>query len=354
MNCDIIIPVWNELEATEKCIALVREHTGYPYRLILIDNGSSDPARKYLESLKISVPGTVLLRNEDNLGFVKAVNQGMRASKGPYVCLLNNDAFVTKGWLESMIRTVEEGPNNIGMANPDSNIFGGSARGGSPKGYTELDSCRGFCMLIKKEVIDRVGLFDEIYGMGYFEEKDFSMRARQAGYIPVLARSAFVHHEDRLSFDKLKDRDEIFSRSETIYNKRWGRPLNIAFVTRSRSIPEICGNLINKLLDAGHNLLVFSDGKGAINGLKEHINIRRLQSWPLFFKSAVSCRIWKRRRKKHVDCILTAGDKLCGEFRRLHFLHKADVFDCADDAAVISYCYKKSGRLLEAVGAGTK
>ena len=87
-KCDIIIPVWNELESTKKCVEALKEHTRYPYRLIIVDNASDRPTREYLDGLREVFQDFLLIRNNTNLGFVKAVNQGMVSSDNSYMCLL--------------------------------------------------------------------------------------------------------------------------------------------------------------------------------------------------------------------------------------------------------------------------
>src|SRR3990167_2237474 len=123
-RCDIISPIWNQLERTQRCIESLIRHTDYPYRLILVDNASDEPTRRYLESLKHDPRVDVLLiRNEENLGNIKAANQGIRASDATYICILDNDTIVTKGWLSEMI-AVSRKESNIGIVNPISNSSG--------------------------------------------------------------------------------------------------------------------------------------------------------------------------------------------------------------------------------------
>ena len=102
MDCDIIIPVWNQLTFTKDCLDSIFKNTvGVDYRIIIIDNASDDKTRDYLNGLKEARPnGITLIRNEKNLGFIKAVNQVIAASNAHYICLLNNDTLVTKGWLK--------------------------------------------------------------------------------------------------------------------------------------------------------------------------------------------------------------------------------------------------------------
>ena len=124
MICDIVITVWNNFELTKSCIDSIIKNTDADYRLIIIDNASNDETKKYLEQFKDKEGARVLLiRNENNLGFIKAVNQGMKLSGAPYICLINNDTIVTKGWLAEMIR-VAEGSPRIGLINPSSNTLG--------------------------------------------------------------------------------------------------------------------------------------------------------------------------------------------------------------------------------------
>ncbi|MFA5147120.1 MAG: glycosyltransferase family 2 protein [Candidatus Omnitrophota bacterium] len=340
-GCDIIIPVWNEQESTSICIDKVREHTHGPYRLIIIDNASGEATRRYLEGLRKDAPGTVLIRNEENLGFVKAVNQGIRSSAGRYICILNNDTVVTEDWLERLIDTCEKGPGAIGIANPASNVFGDKAPYGGRYGWQELDSARGFCMLIKREVVERVGLFDEAYGMGYFEEKDFSRRAIEAGYICVKAGTSFVYHRDRLSFDKIKERDEIFRENEKLYNRKWGRPLSIAFIARSGSWLAGRRDAIYALLNKGHRVNIFLPDGMARPRFKDHIQIRYFSAGRVLFSGSVLYRLWERRRKKKIDVVIPEDDGMKRFLSGTKGMHGSDLFSGGDDA-LIAFCNAKS------------
>src|SRR3989338_1707235 len=108
MMCDIVIPVWNQPTFTKECIESIVKNTDVDYRLIIIDNASGEETKSYLESLKEQRGLKLLLiRNENNLGFLKAANQGMRLSDAQYICLINNDTLVTDGWLSEMIEVAQ-------------------------------------------------------------------------------------------------------------------------------------------------------------------------------------------------------------------------------------------------------
>lgn len=243
MECEIVIPVWNQLSLTKDCVESIFKNTrDTDYRIIFIDNASDGETRHYLEGLKAMWPAQIaLIRNDENLGFIKAVNQGMAASGAPYVCLLNNDTLVTKNWLKEMI-AIAASADDIGIINPSSNNLGQKPASGEPlelyagkiareKGCSvELGAAIGFCMLIKRKVFEKIGVFDETYGRGNFDDTDFSRRAVQAGYRCVRACGAYVYHRENTSFKRVATFDEDFKRNKEIYEFRWGKPKRIAYI----------------------------------------------------------------------------------------------------------------------------
>ena len=103
----IIIPVFNQHEMTKECLDAIRENT-QNYQIILVDNGSDPPIpiddfqNGYSTPYGDIFPGDIVIRNETNLGFPVAINQGIRASKGDVICVLNNDVIVTPGWTDRL------------------------------------------------------------------------------------------------------------------------------------------------------------------------------------------------------------------------------------------------------------
>ena len=159
-----------------------------------------------------------MIRNADNRGFSAANNQGLRAARGEFLCLLNNDTLVTRGWLSTLIGHLRKMPGT-GMVGPVSNMVGNEAK--IPVGYTAIedmprwaaDYCRRhdgetfpmemlgfFCVVLRREVYEKVGEMDEQFGVGYFEDTDYCCRAARQGYELRCARDAFVHHWQGASF----------------------------------------------------------------------------------------------------------------------------------------------------------
>ncbi len=334
MRCDIIIPVWNQLVFTKDCIDSIFKNTDVEYRLIIIDNASDEKTRAYLEGLK--GPGkapVTLLKNEKNVGFIKAVNAGLGASDAPYVCLLNNDTLVTEGWLKTMI-DVAEANSDIGIVNPSSNNLGQKPAKGEPielyaenirkqdGKFVELGAAVGFCMLIKRAVIDKIGIFDEIYGMGNFEDTDFSRRAVKEGYKCVRACGAYVYHRENSSFNRIATFDEDFKRNKEIFEFRWGRPKRIAYILEdadennakkigldSMKLARL-GNWIWYFMKEGVDVPVHSNIVPALLGDKH------------FYLNAVF-RVLKKKKK--FDEIFVSSPKLGRFLEHLSPIHKAKV-----------------------------
>jgi len=240
-NVDVIVCIHNALDDVRNCLAAVLRNTAPPYRLILVDDGSQPDTRDYVQEFAQS-QGLTLIRNEEARGYTLAANQGMRASTGEFVVLLNSDTIVSPGWLERMLRCFRSDPA-IGVAGPLSNtaswqsvpeIFdenGDWYDNPLPEGISvddmaaqvaEMSVCQyprvgflnGFCYMIRRAALDEVGLFDEeTFGRGFGEENDFSLRAAKAGWQLAVVDDAYVFHaqsrsyssERRLKLAKLAD-----------------------------------------------------------------------------------------------------------------------------------------------------
>ncbi|MFA5339992.1 MAG: glycosyltransferase family 2 protein, partial [Candidatus Omnitrophota bacterium] len=306
IKCDIIIPVWNEYELTKKCVESIEKNTALSYSIILVDNASDAQTAAYLKELAKKNPAaTTLIRNEENSGFPGAVNQGIAVSNAPFLCILNNDTKVYKGWLEEMIRVAEKEPA-IGIVNPSSNNLGqaGPLEGFSGK-WIEMSAGIGFCMLIKKEVVEKIGMFDEIYSPGNFEDTDFSRRAVKAGYKCVMAKGAYVYHVQNTGFKKRKDWDEKFKRNLAIFNKRWGRTKRIAYVVKSAEENDLkaAEGDIRGFLKNGDRVYVFLKNRNIASCLGEHCSLRIFELGSFMFGIKVFWRIVTRKKK--FDRIIT-------------------------------------------------
>jgi len=225
---DIVICIHNALSDVEKCLESVLKNTTPPYNLILVDDGSDDETRDFLRKFTDCQP-FLLLRNETALGYTKAANIGLKNSKSKMVVLLNSDTLVTQYWIDNLATCISSSPG-IGVAGPLSNTaswqsvpeimnshgdwsenklpaqwsvdqYAESIAHTAPSAYPIVGFLNGFCLMIKKEVLDRVGLFDEkIFLAGYGEENDFCLRVQEHGWQLAVANNAYVFHSQSKSY----------------------------------------------------------------------------------------------------------------------------------------------------------
>lgn len=362
--CDIIILTWNQLDLTKRVLESILKHTLLPCRVILIDNGSCDGTVDFLKTLNGNATVKIeKIFNKENLGFVRAVNQGMQISQADYICLMNNDCLVTPGWLSRMIEVARSTPQ-IGIVNPASNTLGiRPARNQSiddynrqivdyKNEYVELDSCVGFCMLIKRELIEKVGYLSEEFSPLFFEDTDYSMRAKQAGYINVMAKASYVWHDEHGSVRRLvtKKKEEIFRSNRKKFEAKWGKWLRIAFITDY----HIDSNKFKSLFSFTIRLARISNYVSIFVPLSidHHRDKERksifdsvggIENANIQFFPAQLC-IWKILTKKKRYDLVVAIDGVCVNILRfLKFLHKAQILrlDLSNPDWLIEFCKKE-------------
>jgi GT2 family glycosyltransferase len=229
VRCDLVIPVHDALRSTRACLASVARFAPSWARVVVVNDASGPETTAFLRSLE----GVVLVENEVNLGFVKSANRGLLFSEAPWVCLLNSDTLLTEGALERMVAGCEK-DSTIGLATPLSNgavnlsvklpegedVFSFGRRVGrtSPARYPDAVTVVGFCLLVRRDVVTSLGVFDEIFGRGYCEETDLHYRARAAGRRCVVADDVWIHHRHGGSFT---DGNARTDRNMEILMGRW-------------------------------------------------------------------------------------------------------------------------------------
>jgi GT2 family glycosyltransferase len=239
----IIVPVYNAPAAVARCLASVLKHTTGNARLIVIDDASTDPAITPLLARHAGLRGIDVLANDRNLGFTATVNRGMEMAGRADVVLLNADTEVGPNWLTGLRRAAHS-RDDIATATAVSDNAGAfsvpelehenawppiwsldqTARAlwqNAGHAYPALPTGNGFCMYIRRDVLDAVGVFDaEAFPQGYGEENDFCQRAAAAGYRHVIAGNVFVHHERSLSFG-IERREALGRSGMQVLRERW-------------------------------------------------------------------------------------------------------------------------------------
>jgi GT2 family glycosyltransferase/tetratricopeptide (TPR) repeat protein len=234
----IIILTNNQLQYTQDCLSSIRKYTQRgTYEIIIVDNLSTDGTREWLSNQT----DLLTIFNEENMGFPKGCNQGMEVATGDAILLLNNDVIVTENWLSSLVECLYSS-EKTGAVGPVTNRAYGyqvvdstyktldemwtfaSNNNAIQKGKWEYKlKLIGFCILIKREVIDKIGLLDEQFSPGFCEDSDYGVRILKAGYDLKMCRDVFVHHFGSASFGQMPEKKkEILETSRKKFVDKWG------------------------------------------------------------------------------------------------------------------------------------
>jgi len=205
----IVMLTYNGWEMTERSLLSLQENTNLPYKLVIVDNGSSDSTIYNLRK----DPTVFHIENKRNLGFAAGCNIGLELVDTPYFVLVNNDVLFTEGWLEKLVHGVEKDKDYL-AAGPVSNCVSGPQQllfakyntteemekfaAARPKDVahpvTQLNRLAFFCVLFKTEALEKVGFLNEIFFPGNFEDDDYCLRLQRAGYKLGMVNDCFIHH----------------------------------------------------------------------------------------------------------------------------------------------------------------
>lgn len=248
-SVDIIIPIYNAYDDLIICLDSIYKYTNLKVnRLILINDNSPSPQIKPFLDEQKQYENVFVIHNATNRGFSANINIGIEQSDVNDVILLNSDTVVTKNWIEKLIKCAYS-DSSIGTVTPVSN---NATLCSVPKfceenelppelsideaaeiveqcsfnQYPSITVAHGFCMYVKREVIDAIGNFDaQTFGRGYGEENDFCNRAEQAGYKHVMCDNTYIYHSGTKSFIS-KEKEEYIRQHDKILNQRYPKQMH--------------------------------------------------------------------------------------------------------------------------------
>ncbi len=238
----IVIPAHAGRALCEPCLAAVLRNTPWPsLEIVVVDNAMSREDGEWLAGVSRDVPEITVIHNERNVGFARAVNQGLRRARGDIVVLLNDDTAVGPEWLSRLVAHLES-DRSLGLVGASTNEIGNGAK--VPAAYTDLpgmealardraaryagmrdpvDTVALFCAAARRETLEAVGLLDERYEVGMFEDDDLCLALRKKGLGIAIARDAFVHHVGQASFSRLSDDGylELWEANRRRFEEKW-------------------------------------------------------------------------------------------------------------------------------------
>ncbi|MFK4341547.1 MULTISPECIES: glycosyltransferase family 2 protein [unclassified Paenibacillus] len=233
----IIIPTYNGLHLLKPCIEAIRTHTtDVPYEIIVADNASNDGTDDFCEAERL-----ISIRLPENRGFPAACNQGLRLASGDQLLILNNDVTVTPGWLSNMLVALRS-ESTVGLVGPVTNHASGIQQidglagdldsclqfaeqnnASNPSRWQEVKRLVGFCLMFRRELMERIGLLDERFNPGHYEDDDYCLRARVHGYKLLMCSDCFVYHQGSASFSRSESAwvEELIERNYRLFMDKW-------------------------------------------------------------------------------------------------------------------------------------
>jgi len=235
----IVILTRNNLQLTKECLKSIVKNTTLSHKVVVIDNGSTDGTVEYLRQYKC----VYHIENDHNLGFARGFNVGLECIDTPFFVILNNDTAVTHKWLSNMLyhlgnddKLMAVGPCSNNVSGPQHvagaiyagmdglQSFADDFRRNCGNGLTYFDRLVFFCTLFRSEVLSTIGLLDEQFEQGNFEDDDYCMRIKQRGGKTAIVDGVFVHHAGGATFKSEKiDYAQAMARNGALFNKKWGR-----------------------------------------------------------------------------------------------------------------------------------
>lgn len=255
IKISLVVLALNKIEYTAKCIESAQKYCQQNIEWVLVNNGSTDGTMDYFRQ----VPGAIVIDNPTNLGVSAGWNQGIRAATGDYVMILNNDVILAPGSIENLVRCAINHPQSGIVAPRTNNIAGPQKIEGfdyvaddrvpgqlieimeaNALASWQFPMIKGFCMLMPREVIQKVGYFDEAFGFGNFEDDDYSQRVARAGYELRVANDSVIFHYGSASFGQANiDWDQQMIKNQEIYNTKWSRGRSsIQYFEPGYEVPE--------------------------------------------------------------------------------------------------------------------
>lgn len=244
---DIIIPVWNRPVETRNCLVNLIDHSP-DSRLIIVDNGCDRDTERMLEEFaEILDQRAILLRNDINQGYVRAVNRGLGHASAGLIAVIRNTSIVTDSWLVPVLRFAAE-RSDAGIITPYLAKPSDWKRGvgkNRPLSNIEADHGSLAAVFITREAYKAVGGLDEDMDGGVWCLRDLSRRALKAGFITSIVSESVVLFEDDIPLGSVERRNSAIKRSRELFRERWGE-------ARSFSVHFPKGadmDILNKRLD---------------------------------------------------------------------------------------------------------
>jgi GT2 family glycosyltransferase len=316
LSLDIIVPVWNRPIETRNCLVNLVNYSPNA-RFIMVDNGSDRETERLLQEFAERLDDrALLLRNDVNQGFVKALNRGLERGAADYLAVVRSTSSVSAGWLEPLLEFSLQ-RTDAGLLVP--RLVNAEHKKSPAHGHLAAPQrevcCGSFAaMLIKRELYAEIGGFDEEMDGGLWCLKDYSRRACRSGFLTFSVSGGEVHHAEEILFGSPVRREETLQRAISQFRQLWGGESSFCMIMPKGSDLAVMKQKLDVLLlgaRQGNIFTVVSHAglykemvKAGYAFLHENIHVEQL---PLFCTAARAHKILARLVSERPDTLVVAG-----------------------------------------------
>lgn len=221
----IVLIAYNGLHWTRRAVQAILNHTGPPYELLLVDNGSTDGTGDYFRELAAQHSHVTAILKERNYGGY-ARTFGMQVARGEFLAWVDNDAEVGEGWLDRLLSTLQDptvgatGPEGVAFRENWNHLF--HTKGWPPERAVgqNVDVLVGYC-LVMRNLVRYIGFLDPAFYPAWNEEADYCLRIKLLGYRLVVTPVPVVHHEHKTGFPGVTDVRTHIGRLNRVLIEKW-------------------------------------------------------------------------------------------------------------------------------------
>ena len=251
MKLQILIPCWNHWEATAKCLASIfNSKINFDFKVLVYNNNSTDLTAKFLTHVAHENYPIVAVHNmKENLGFVEAVNALLPLVDSDYVLLMNNDVILDKDCIKNLVETIQKNSDfgilggmqydiNWMQQHPVKNFVRGSTAtidhhimmsdvspNNMDSDYILCDDVHMACAVTPTSILKKFKL-DPIYGLGNYDQEQYCLDVKQAGYkVAICPKAKYIHFGAITSSDMFITMQDLLNKNRKIFWKRWGEKL---------------------------------------------------------------------------------------------------------------------------------
>lgn len=227
----VVIPLYNQVEHTIRCLNSLLSGSTRAHQLILINNNSTDQTveeiEKFSKKFEEKKWDTKVIHNKENVGFGRAMNQGARFARHPYLALLNNDTWVMKNWDLAMLQALDHYDADMICPYYDEASFVANEMDEKADTFvqknvgTKRKRWGSIMMFFKTESFQRVGMFDERFFVT-FEDADLRKRMDDMKMTYYVVGDCFIWHYSKGTRDRMKERNEFEKEGMRLFVEKWG------------------------------------------------------------------------------------------------------------------------------------